>query len=235
MTSDERLYVDVNFGMWARRGTRDDMILAEVLDQECYKKVTLHDGDVILDIGGNIGAAAVYFARRARTENKKVVIHSFEPDENNLNVLVRNVAPYDEIRVHPLAVSETNAPMTLWVNENGANKACHSPLEKRGYVERSVQARAFESVIRDIRPGIIKCDIEGGEFLLPWQKLVGYPCVREIVMEIHMGRKELRQERAPLLVSRLGQGEFVQVTNRKIIGATASFNLLTLWKRKDDF
>lgn len=235
MTSDDELYECSETGLQLRSGTHDDLVIREVFTQQCYRKLTICNDDVILDVGGNIGAAAVYFARRAKSEGKHVIIHTFEPDPDNLAVLRRNVASYEGvIHVHPQAVSLASGVEILWVNDHGPNKGRHTMIEKRGYTSTPVPTVALLDAVRDTRCTLIKCDIEGGEFFLPWSQLRDEHYLREIIMETHMERDRFRRLDAPLLVEQMKQGRFEQVTSRRIVGNTANFNFITLWKRTSD-
>lgn len=233
--SDAVLYKCPSSELLLRRGTHDDLVIREIFEQRCYRRATLLSGDVILDIGGNIGASAVYFARRAMSERKTITVHTFEPDAENLDVLRRNVEVYsDVICVHPQAIGSVDGVETLWVNTHGPNKGRHTTIEKRGYTPTTVQTLGLLNAVRETHCTVIKCDIEGGEFFLPWSELRDESYVREIIMETHMERDRFRRLDAPRLVQQMSAGGFQQATQRRIEGNTSNFNFVTLWKRTSD-
>ena len=83
---------------------------AKVLDHhtEGYLQhgVQINDGDVILDIGANIGV----FGIRAIQKFEKVQVHAFEPIPDIFAVLKANAEKFDKnrLRVHQFGIATTN-------------------------------------------------------------------------------------------------------------------------------
>jgi FkbM family methyltransferase len=196
--------------MWARPDTKDEMILNEVLIERTYGAAPIEPTDVVLDIGGNIGAAAEFFLDRGA---KHVV--SYEPDPDNVAVFNRNMSrsiAQGLVTIHRAAVTYRDGHVQLYTN-NGPNKACHSVVPKRGYSSIDVPAVSFESVLNHYRPSVIKCDIEGGEYGLPWELLSKHPYVRVVIIELHTQKPEWRTQHAPALMALIEVLGFEQVTN----------------------
>lgn len=68
----------------------------------------------VVDIGAHIGTFAVRAASLARR------VLCYEPAPENLELLRRNVAPYPNVVVHPLAVAGRRGPVRLYLRENPA-------------------------------------------------------------------------------------------------------------------
>lgn len=116
--------------------------------------------------------------------------------------------------IHRAAVTKNDGHVMLYTN-NGPNKACHSVVPKRGYSVIDVPAVSLESVLDTYRPTVIKCDIEGGEYGLPWELLESprYAHVRVLVIEVHTQKPEWRTQHAPALMALIEVIGFRQITN----------------------
>ena len=49
-------------------------------------------------------------------------------------------------------------------------------------------------MLETFKPSIIKCDIEGAEYDLPWYLLDSYPDVRMVIMELHLTKRGHRDK-----------------------------------------
>ena len=78
-----------------RPGTTDETVMQNIFQYEEYLlPVEDFQPKLILDCGGNIGCAAVYFANKY----PEAQIYSVEPEKNNFKVLTFNTCMYDNIR-----------------------------------------------------------------------------------------------------------------------------------------
>lgn len=207
---DDELVFHPPSGLWARPNTRDVMILDEVLVERTYGMTPVQPSDVVLDIGGNIGAAAEFFLDRGA---KHVV--SYEPDPDNCRVFNKNMRRSivdGHVKLIQAAITMNTGRTTLYTNQ-GPNKACHSLVTKRGYGSIDVDGIGLESVINRHQPTIIKCDIEGGEYTLPWEVLAAREYVRVVVMELHTQKPEWREYSAPAMMALMNVLGYHQLTN----------------------
>lgn len=62
--------------------------------------VEVRNGDIVLDVGANVGVAACYFAGACGAS----VVHSFEPVRPLFELLERNVAPFAACTAHPFGL-----------------------------------------------------------------------------------------------------------------------------------
>lgn len=142
----------------------------------------------VLDIGGNIGAAAVYFAstyRRAR-------VLTFEPIAENFALLKRNVAPYSNIEAFDFALGPSDESVQLIESPDRRNLGGYSIFQRGATSDASrvtVSSRAIGSVLAESgvqTADVIKVDTEGAE----WNILTAIPepilsRVKWIVGELH--------------------------------------------------
>ncbi len=103
--------------MLARFGgnSSDLFIWHEIFSDGEYEVVDIVDPVWILDLGGNVGYAAVWFAKRY----PKAQIITIEPENANFEILLANVC--DEPRIHPIraAVASAGAPRQVIMSTDG--------------------------------------------------------------------------------------------------------------------
>jgi FkbM family methyltransferase len=117
--------------------------------------VTLGAGDVVLDIGANIGEFAIVCSRVGAT------VYAMEPDIHAFLCLARNV---DGLDVVPLNVAAWNVDSMERLNI--ATSSADSSLVNRSPETRQVLALRLDTFARLCglkRVKLIKCDAEGGE------------------------------------------------------------------------
>lgn len=195
--------VDPKSGLKFRTGTEDLMVIAE---QPAYEKyLQLRNDDVLLDLGANIGAFAALYAPKVR----RVVC--FEPEPDNYALLMDNTFGHDNVISFQKAVMDNMAPpyIPFWINSK-RNKGSHTTVETRGRQPIEVPTEPLSVVYHTWRPTVVKCDIEGAEYrTLLTTDTPSY--VREIVMELHLTKKNWRSELAPRLIEKLSREGFATV------------------------
>lgn len=183
-------------GMALREGTFDTKIIRE---QESYRHAEWGDR-AVLDLGGNIGAFARYALHLGA-----LGVRSVEPEPQNLELLRTNTEGLP-VEVVPAAVMNETGSGLLAV-ANGIDQSSHSMRTVRGRdtlevatvaLSELVTAPLFEQPIT-----AVKCDIEGGEFLLDWAALP--PSVDLLVMELHLNVPRARTELVPALCARFAE------------------------------
>lgn len=131
------------------------------------------DKDILLDIGGNIGATSAYAISRGVG---KVI--GVEPEPENTELYKLNCP--EGILYKGMA---TNAVGTdkLYVN-TGKNKGLHSPRKVRGRPSIDVATFDWRQIADEHQPTLLKIDIEGGEYYLDFNSIPD--SVTRIAMEI---------------------------------------------------
>lgn len=154
----------------------------------------IQPGAQVLDVGGHIGYIALYFAHLAGAEGH---VYVFEPGENNLPYLRRNVGACPNVTVVTKGAGSCCERRTFYTESlSGQN---NSFLEQFQVYERNrsnayaARAEVREAVVdvvtldafcreAGVRPDFIKIDVEGFE------------------LEVFRGAAELLREARPLLM-----------------------------------
>src|SRR5512147_1007109 len=91
-------------------------IVREILEGRAYPRLELPDGppSVILDIGANVGATAVYF--RAAYPGARILC--YEPSAENFVWLQANAGPLDGVEVFPYGLFDRAAECPLYTGES---------------------------------------------------------------------------------------------------------------------
>lgn len=152
-----------------RPGTSDTTVIYEALIKTGlkgeYAVPSNMAPEVILDIGGNIGVATIFFSRLFPAAH----IHVFEPVPDNLVMLRKNVATLKNVTVHPVALGKADAQTAIFWSEEDANLGGFSLYQRNANVSKSVTIDVRESAKYLAQNGIdradlIKIDTEGSEF-----------------------------------------------------------------------
>ncbi|MBI1176450.1 FkbM family methyltransferase [bacterium] len=147
-----------------RHGTTDKGIIKEVflLDHYRFALERLKPGNVVIDVGAQIGVFSVYVARRGP---HNLSVHSFEPMSANYAMLQRNLALNNLQRVtaHNAAVTATAGSFKLYLSAD--NTGMHS-LYGSGVQFEEVEGRAFNTLYESLgvnQCDLLKLDCEGAE------------------------------------------------------------------------
>jgi FkbM family methyltransferase len=125
---------------------------------------TIKKGDVVLDIGANIGYYTLIFAKLVGDEGK---VFAIEPDPGNFALLEKNVRTncYNNVVLVQKAASNVTGSCRLYLCER--NKGMHRIYMSR-YCNRSVQVECvrIDDLLVDYCGEIdfIKMDVEGSEW-----------------------------------------------------------------------
>lgn len=140
----------------------------------------------IVDAGANIGLASVFFANRY--PNARIL--SLEPEKSNYDMLVRNAAPYPNIKPVRGALWSQTAELNVidpgfgsWGFQVGAQNGVSSVAS-----DKSVHAFTVETIMRDFgveKIDILKIDIEGSELEIFQTANRWIDKVDSLVVELH--------------------------------------------------
>jgi FkbM family methyltransferase len=135
--------------------------LREVFVQGDYALPVSRDPEVIVDLGGNIGASAVYFA--TRWPHAEIVV--LEPDPDAFERLVRNTRRFARVRPLPLAAAARDGGATLY----RTRYTLTSSLTRNGDGAEAipVHTASLDTLLDGPCGGridLMKFDIEGAEY-----------------------------------------------------------------------
>jgi FkbM family methyltransferase len=145
----------------------------EIFAGNTYKPVpSVRDVRLVVDIGANIGAAAIFF----HTQYPGARIVAIEPSSAAFDLLARNTAQFPAIQTHRTALYDRKARMPLHVGnmDSITNSFGNSVLAgSRSELLELEEARAFFEREGLTRADILKLDTEGCEWpiltsLQPW-------------------------------------------------------------------
>jgi FkbM family methyltransferase len=167
-TTEIANYIWNNKPIYYRPGTFDTSIIYNIILRkgkkgEYWIKERLNPR-VIFDIGGNIGITAIYFAHKYTDAQ----IYTFEPVPENYDLLVKNVAPYSNVKAYNFGLGSKDAIVKIYQPSEKENKGGFSCFPNRE------DNNGFNIEIRDIQKFInqeginqidlIKIDTEGSEY-----------------------------------------------------------------------
>ena len=179
---------------YTRPNTLDEYIFKEI--KSSYSCLDIQEGDIVLDIGANIGA----FSKHAM-EKGAFRVYAYEPEPGNYELLVINTHPDSLstggghiLRFQRAVVGTDQTEVELYINSK-KNKGLHMTREVRGRDSISVEAENFSDIIDKLTPNKIKIDVEGAEYgFMP----IEFPdFVDRIVLELHF---QYNKEWRPLAI-----------------------------------
>ncbi|RJP59817.1 MAG: FkbM family methyltransferase [Candidatus Auribacter fodinae] len=131
-----------------------------------FVKSIIKQGDVILDIGANIGYYTLLFAKLV---GKKGKVYAFEPDPYNFSILSHNIRlnGYTNVVLLNKAVSDENGKISLYLSEDNFGDHRISNTEGRTHSVEVEAIRIDDFIKQQNGAGagvnFIKMDIQGAE------------------------------------------------------------------------
>lgn len=128
-----------------------------------FIKDSINEGDIVIDIGANIGYYTLLFARLVGNTGK---VYSFEPDPRNCLLLEKNIQinDYNNIVLEKKAISDKTEKSILYVTDDNAGSTMHKGNSTTKN-EIDIDAITLDDYFKanSIAPDFIKIDIEGYE------------------------------------------------------------------------
>jgi FkbM family methyltransferase len=126
----------------------------------------VHPGDVVIDVGANIGYYTLLCARLSGAQGR---VYAFEPEAQNFGLLQQNIAlnGYHNVIADRRALGAQSGTATLWVNR-GSNQGDHrvyDPCEENRELTSIEIVSLDEALSPDIAVNFVKMDIQGYEAL----------------------------------------------------------------------
>lgn len=134
----------------------------EPFETEVAKK-KIKKGDIVVDIGANIGYYTLIFARCVGSEG---TVFAFEPDPRNFSLLKKNVEEngYKNVVLVDKAVSDTTGKARLYIcKSNAGDHRTYDADDNRQAID--IQTVSLDDYFKEYNGKIdfIKMDIQGGE------------------------------------------------------------------------
>ena len=174
------LYVDLR-----NASTHGFLNSAPLSDEHIIMKRCVKAGDVVYDIGANVGVYTVWLSKLAGTSGK---VFSFEPNPAHQRCLEKTISLLENTELLPVGLSDREGSFEFFVPENDTMASLRDWTKGDGgqVSKTSCQVTMIDGLVAAGRisvPDFIKCDIEGGEL----------DCFKG-------GRNTLNKEDAPIIL-----------------------------------
>ncbi len=143
-------------GIWVNKG----------FSQGATLKSLCRQGDIVIDVGANIGHMALMAARVVGPDGRVIAI---EPGERSFSLLQINARRNFPNRIQPIraACDEADGTTTLYVSEYSEELNSLRPDTVLGRIHKeTLPARSLRTLCAelDVEPDVIKIDVEGAEW-----------------------------------------------------------------------
>ncbi len=157
---------DIKFPFFLRVPSSDVLVFDQIFIRQEYDSDVKRTPRTIVDAGANIGLASIYFSNKF--PDAKII--AIEPEESNLEVLRRNIAPYGNIILVCGALWHENTKINLvdpGIGKWGFMAQAQNGTEER-YLEivHEVKSITVDTIMKEQgidHIDILKIDIEGAE------------------------------------------------------------------------
>ncbi len=230
--------------------------VSEIAGELTYTRhgVTVQRGDVVLDVGANVGVAAAFFAQLCGAS----VVHSFEPAAPIFATLHQNVGHLPACVLHPYGLSSicrsasftyyprASAMSGLYADPDRDRELVRTVLLRRGVspadaeeqlAERyepqtlTCELRTLSSFLRAGGPDridLLKIDVERAELdVLHGIEERDWPRIRQVAMEVHD-----EDSRAATIIRLLGDRGFAVSRDRE--AAMAGTHIAMIYARRPE-
>tara|TARA_B110000438_G_scaffold155886_1_gene149572 strand:+ start:1420 stop:2289 length:870 start_codon:yes stop_codon:yes gene_type:complete len=126
----------------------------------------IKEGDIVIDIGANIGYFTLIFAQLAGTTGK---VFAFEPEPKNFELLQKNVKvnDYSNTINENYAVSDSNGNVSLFLAKNGivGHRISNFDINLNSILVKKITLDDYFTKLNLIdKINFVKIDVEGFEF-----------------------------------------------------------------------
>ncbi|MEL7133162.1 MAG: FkbM family methyltransferase [Pseudomonadota bacterium] len=141
----------------------------------------VREDDVVMELGGGIG----YMSTLVATKRAVKHVHVFEANPNLIPYIhdVHAVNGVTDATVHNALLGPRKGKATFYVRQNFLASSLAEKEDMPHLTTEEVEVRNAKHAMRDIRPSVLICDIEGAEVdLIPRLDLSS---VRAAIVELH--------------------------------------------------
>lgn len=167
-----------------RSGTSDREVFHQVFLSEEYKFAYPFTAKTILDLGANIGLAAIYFKHHF----PEALLVAVEPERSNFEILSGNLSSYTNVRLYRKGIASTSKSK-LFLKDPAAEKWGFATTDLPADNSVEIEPVTMEELLKanDIEElDILKIDIEGAERdLFSFNFEYWLPRTRMIIIELH--------------------------------------------------
>ena len=191
----KRIILNLPLGYRLNQIIRSILLLRERSFRDLFFEVKRKD--ICLDLGANIGdASLVMWLKGVR------FIYALEPNIEVFNLLKNNLRGIRNFKALNIAISSESSTQKLYLHKSILDKSDKKKIlefsqasslmadkSNLGNCFYEIKTKNFKDLFDSFekKPNIIKCDIEGGEYIIYKQliELAKQPQVRKIFVECH--------------------------------------------------
>ena len=165
---------------WVGSGS-DETVLNEVFVRQEYAVPVSPPPRTIVDVGGNVGYAALFFAARF----PDATVHTIEPDPENYARLERNTKRVARIRPANCALGDTRGSLRFFRSVHSGMSS--SLVPRPGAIATEVTGTTLDDFLAErgiATVDLLKFDVEGAELRL-FRGSRSLSAIRAIVGEVH--------------------------------------------------
>lgn len=178
--------IEDNLKLFKNTWVRKDKKIDHDMVNDCrknYKQIQLTQNSVVLDLGANIGGFAAMCKEADVAEYRAV-----EPNDDNIDVLMHNVKNINKLLCGAVSASYDEF-VIFYIRASKSAPASSSIVPKRidkSLTKQYVKNYSIDALMREIKPDVLKMDIEGAEkqIIEHWKGIVP-DCVKQFALEIH--------------------------------------------------
>jgi FkbM family methyltransferase len=167
----------------------------------------LRPGDVVWDVGANVGLYSELFCRHVGPDG---LVVAFEPSEESCAGIREQLPDCAWLRVENVALGDADTTGRLVTGADSAENHVATEADARNgaAVSIPVEIRRGDTMCGRLGrvPNVIKVDVEGfeEEVLLGMGELLASPQLRCVLVEVHFAKLEARgQAMAPVRIEKL--------------------------------
>ena len=186
-----------------RKNSTDLMALTHVwlIGEYERKNFEIKTDDVVIDVGGHIGLFTLYASQFCKTGS----IFTFEPVTENFELLYENIKSNNlkHVKSFNLAVSNSNSPVQLYLNEDFAGHSMYSK-SPQSITANSISLKQIFDDNNIDHCDFLKLDCEGSEYEIIKNLPSHYfQKIQKMIIEYHMAdtHPELLDELIKILKS----------------------------------
>ena len=184
----------INYAKWSGKNIVD---IKDDPDGRVIKLIneSVKDGDIVLDIGANIGLMTLVLGKKVGKFGK---VYSFEPGPISHSLLARNVyANIDktgEIVFFKQAMTDVDGPVELFINRSGeSDNQVHRGVDEYIYINEKSRKKvivdgitldSFAATFQSLKVRFIKMDTQGHEYYIFLGGKKFLKSAREIIIHV---------------------------------------------------
>ena len=166
-------------------GVPPSWVYKDIFVEECYSGWGEGPYREIVDLGGNLGLATLYFLKRYPGAR----ITTVEANPHTVERLQRNLASFANVSIEPVAVAAEPGELDLWIDHDSASLLNASITGRDRWTDHKFSSVKVKAVTLDeILPtqvDLMKVDIEGAEYDVLKSECVTGARIKRIVLEAH--------------------------------------------------